>query len=71
MYYSISCPKCGTQLSEFEDDTQASWDANPRLQELLKAHYLQMHQEEQQLQTDEELKYSIQTGMKTSDEKPY
>lgn len=71
MYYSFSCPKCATTISEFEGDSDASWDANYRLEELLKQHYQQMHTEEAQNMTDEELLYAIKTGMKSSDEKPY
>lgn len=70
MYYSFSCPKCGTTLSEFESDSQASWDANYKLEDLLKSHYVQMHGEENPM-TDEELLYAIKTGMKVSDQKPY
>lgn len=71
MYYSFSCPKCGTVLTEFESDDQASWDANYRLEDLLKQHYAQMHTVEAQTMTDDELLYAIKTGMKSSDEKPY
>lgn len=71
MYYSFSCPKCGTTLSEFESDDQASWDANYKLENLLKQHYAQMHTVEEQTMTDEELLYAIKAGMKSSDEKPY
>lgn len=71
MYYSFSCPKCGITLSEFEGDAEASYDANYKLEDLVKQHYSQMHTQGQQVMTDEELLYAIKTGMKTSDEKPY
>lgn len=71
MYYYFNCPKCGQVLSEWEADDQASWDANYKLDDLLKQHYSQMHAEEQIPMTDEELDYAVKTGMKSSDEKPY
>ncbi len=71
MYYSFACPKCGQVLYEYEDDSQASWDANYKLEDIVKQHYSQMHGDEEQTMTDEELLYAIKSGMKTSDEKPY
>jgi hypothetical protein len=71
MYYSFSCPKCGILLSEFEGDAEASWDANYKLEDMVKQHYAQMHTEGEQVMTDSELLYAIKTGMKSSEEKPY
>ena len=71
MYYSFSCPKCGITLSEFEGDAEASYDANFKLEDLVKQHYQSMHTQNEQLLTDEELLYAIKTGMKTSETKPY
>ena len=71
MYYSFSCPKCGMLLSEYEGDTDASWNANYQLEDMVKQHYAKMHTEEEQLMTDSELLYAIKNGMKSSEEKPY
>jgi hypothetical protein len=71
MYYSFSCPKCGVSLYEFEGDANATWDANYKLEDIVKAHFAQMHTEEEQVMTDNELLYAIKNGMQASEEKPY
>ena len=71
MYYSFNCPKCGSQLIDFEDGGNAEWNADLKLEELVKDHYAKMHYEGEQLLTDSELLYAIKNGLKSSEEKPY
>jgi transcription initiation factor IIE alpha subunit len=71
MYYNFTCPKCGTVLSEFEEQQEGDNDAYLRLSEMVKQHYATMHTAEDMTDTDEELNYRVKTGMQTSDTKPY
>ncbi len=71
MYYSFSCPKCGLLLTDFEENNDSEWNADNKLEELLKQHYANMHTDEEQLMTDDELLYAIKTGLKAFEEKPY
>ncbi len=71
MYYNFSCPKCDQILTDFEGSIDQAYDANLKLDDMLKQHYSQMHTQGDQVMTDEELQYAVKTGMKSSDEKPY
>ncbi len=71
MYYSYPCPKCGMQITEFEEQAEGDYDAPTVLSNLVKQHFESLHTPAEQLMTDEELYQTIKAGMQTSEQKPY
>lgn len=70
MYYYFLCPQCKQPISDWESVNDASYYAEGKLMDLVKAHYVSNHTPQELLLSDSELDYAIKTEMKSSDTQP-